>query len=269
MFQFVGGPEHLVFKNGYCSLTKLVAEKLDRRKLRLKSAVEKIEWQRDEKKLKEAASSPVLIRLDNKKLISADCVIVTSSLGFLKENNRKMFIPELPSEHCRAIESLGFGLINKIFLDFGEPWWKVGTKGIQMLYSRKNDSEISNKTEEKFSSSWISDLTGFDVLDNHDAVLLGWVGGRGAYIVEKLTENEIANDCLEALRKFLKRDNIPNPLRCKRTKWNANKYVRGAYSHISASCDQANISPATLAQPIWRRNENFDDSKVKNSFSSK
>ncbi|XP_043269279.1 spermine oxidase isoform X2 [Venturia canescens] len=257
-FRFVGGPEHLVFEKGYCSLTNLLAERLDRRNLRLNSAVENIEWQRD---LKDENLSPVVLSLNNKKRIIADCVIVTSSLGYLKENHRKMFLPVLPFEHFQAIESLGFGLINKIFLDFGKPWWETDTKGIQMLRSRNNDHEINYKTEDRLSSSWIWDLTGFDVLPNHDAVLLGWVGGQGASIVEKLTENEVANDCLYALKTFLKRDNIPHPKRCIRTRWNANKYVRGAYSHIPACCDEPKITPATLAAPIYRTRKNDDRPK--------
>lgn len=161
-----------------------------------------------------------------------------------------MFVPELPANLRRGIDCLGFGLINKIFLDFGEPWWEPGTKGLQMLWRKRSDDEISFDDSEKLAS-WIKDLTGFDVLDNHDGVLLGWVGGRGAYVVEKLSEDEVASDCVEALRRFIGRDHIPAPKQCKRTRWNANKYVRGAYSHIPTGCDEPRISPATLAEPVW------------------
>lgn len=42
--------------------------------------------------------------------------------------------------------------------------------------------------------------------------LLGWVGGRGAIEMEKLSDNEIIEDCLNLLSKFTKRA-VPTPLR--------------------------------------------------------
>ena len=264
-FQFVGGPEHLLFKNGYASLTKIILEKLNHKKVRLNSPVETIEWNRNESEDKKNIKS-ILITLSDKRRILADCVIVTCSLGYLKENHSTMFVPGLPQNFRKGIDCLGFGLINKIFLDFGEPWWEPGTKGFQMLWCEKNDREIDFNDDDEKSASWIRDLTGFDVLEDHEGVLLGWVGGRGAFVVEKLSEDEVASDCVEALRNFLKRDNLPAPKRCKRTRWNANKYVRGAYSHIPTTCDAPGISPDTLAQPVWGKILDGTEQRVNKNF---
>jgi hypothetical protein len=62
-------------------------------------------------------------------------------------------------------------------------------------------------------SSWTRDLTGFDVVLGQEGVLLGWVGGKGAELVEELTEDEIGQHCTELLRKFTLSDNIPLPRR--------------------------------------------------------
>ncbi len=46
----------------------------------------------------------------NKKIqYRADLIIVTVSLGVLKQNHKKMFNPSLPSQKANAIEKLGFG----------------------------------------------------------------------------------------------------------------------------------------------------------------
>ncbi|KZC05936.1 Peroxisomal N(1)-acetyl-spermine/spermidine oxidase, partial [Dufourea novaeangliae] len=163
------------------------------------------------------------------------------------DNYKTMFVPPLPQFVGQAIENLGFGLINKIFLDFGKAWWKRDTKGFQFLWPENTSGTSSNG---KAQTSWTRDLTGFDVLPDSDGVLLGWVGGCGAYIVETLSEQQIAADCERLLKQYLKIDAIPPVIKCLRTKWYSNPYIRGSYSHIPTRCDDKGITPATLAEPI-------------------
>ncbi|XP_054009840.1 spermine oxidase-like isoform X1 [Hylaeus anthracinus] len=243
-FKFANGPEHLSLKTGYNSLIKLIADGLNRKNLRLNTCVESIEWRRV---VHDDHRTPVLLRLSDNTRILSDCVIITSSLGYLKENYKNMFVPPLPSPFGRAIESLGFDLINKIFLDFGTPWWKPSTEGFQLLWKERNSTNFHSKT----LAAWTRDLTGFDVIPDHEGVLLGWVGGRGAYTVETLSEQQVAIDCTKLLKHYLKLDEIPSVKKCLRTQWNKNKYVRGGYSYISTKCDKNGVSPATLAEPIW------------------
>ncbi|XP_034193646.2 uncharacterized protein LOC117610410 [Osmia lignaria lignaria] len=242
-FKFVGGPEHLSFKSGYGSLTKLIANGLNGKNLLLNTSVESIEWQ---PVVDNDFDPPLVLTLSDNTRILADCVIVTCSLGYLKENQKNMFNPPLPIQFSQGIENLGFGLINKIFLDFGVPWWKPGTKGFQLLW-KESKLVSSNET----LAAWTRDLTGFDVLPDHEGVLLGWIGGRGAYIVETLSEQQVATDCENLLKHYLKLDNIFPVKRCFRTQWNANKYIRGSYSHITTKCDDNGITPNILSQPVW------------------
>lgn len=238
-FQYVGGPEHLLFKSGYGSLTKLLVDSLDKRKVRLATPVEAIHW-RDS--VDSPNDSPIIVKTFEGTQILADTVIVTCSLGYLKENHRKMFQPLLPSRLTIAIEDLGFGTINKIFLDFGEPWWQKGVKGFQLLWRRDVDHQ--------FLPEWTKDLTGFDVLPIHPATLIAWVSGQGACIIENLSEETIAQDCMNLLTHYCQR-HIPPVRKCIRTKWNENRYVRGGYSHITKNCEDDDVSPRTLAEPVW------------------
>ncbi|XP_031842850.1 uncharacterized protein LOC116431479 [Nomia melanderi] len=245
-FQFVGGSENLLFKNGYSSLTNTIASRLSAANLRLNTIVDSVEWHRVVDKNHEA---PVVLKLSDGTRILSDCVIITSSLGYLKDNHKAMFVPPLPQPFSQAIENLGYGLINKVFLDFGKAWWKRDTKGFQFLWA-DCQSETPNGTTE---ASWARDLTGFDVLPDRDGVLLGWVGGRGAYTIETLTEQQVAADCESLLKQFLNLDSIPPVKRCLRTKWNSNPYARGSYSYIPTRCDDKGITPAILAEPIWSK----------------
>ncbi|XP_046488653.2 spermine oxidase-like, partial [Neodiprion pinetum] len=247
--QPIGNVEHANFEPGYSSIIKFIAQGLNQRNIRLSCPVETIEWRQSIStgNLSQANAKPVTVTLADKRRIFADCVIATCSLGYLKENYKKMFNPELPLHLSQAIECLGFGLVNKIFLDFGEPWWGPNDQGFQFIWS-KNGRRIFSKQK---LATWTRDLTGFNILEGHRAVLLGQVAGRGAYIVETLSEHQVALDCINLLRHFLKREDISVPRRCKRTQWHSNMYIRGAYSHISTNCDATAVTPGILGKPVW------------------
>lgn len=248
----------MLFKSGYSSLTNLLVDNLDKQKIRLATSVEAIHW-RDS--LDSSNNSPIIVKTFKGTQILADAVIVTCSLGYLKENHRKMFQPLLPNRLSVAIEDLGFGTINKIFLDFGEPWWQRGVNGFQLLWCRNIDRQSLPE--------WTKDLTGFDVLPTHPATLIVWVGGRGASIIEDLSEKTIAQDCMNLLTRYLRCRDIPPVKKCVRTKWNGNRYVRGGYSHITKNCEEDDVSPRTLAEPVWATMlQNTKKKKVRLSYNA-
>lgn len=216
---------------------------MEKKNLHLNTSVDSIEWQ---KTINNNFDSPLVLNASNNTRILADCAIITCSLGYLKENYKTMFIPSLPSHFSEGIECLGFGLINKIFLDYGISWWKPNTKGFQLLWK---EGMFCNKN----LALWTRDLTGFDVVPNHEGVLLGWIGGRGACIIETLSEQQIAIDCENLFKYYLKFDKIPPIKKCFKTQWGTNKYIRGSYSHITTKCDRNNITPNRLSEPIWSK----------------
>lgn len=56
-------------------------------------------------------------------------------------------------------------------------------------------------------------MTGFDVLKpNYPNVLLGWVGANGALEMEKLSDDQIVDDCVRSLSKFTNL-NVPKPIK--------------------------------------------------------
>lgn len=238
-----------------------MADGLGKGNLRLNTSIDSIEWRQI---TDTDFGSPLVLNTSNNTQILADCVIITCSLGYLKENHESMFIPPLPISFSQGIECLGFGLINKVFLDFGVPWWKPNVKGFQLLW--KEGASCNKRL-----AAWTKDLTGFDVLPNHEGVLLGWVGGRGAYIAETLSEHQVAADCENLLKHYLKLDKIYPVKRCFRTQWYANKYVRGSYSHITIRSDASRITPRCLSEPIWGKVIDNGCSKVRiiNAFAEK
>lgn len=66
---------------------------------------------------------PLEVKCENGNTFPADHVILTIPLGCLKENSHKLFEPPLSSRKLEAINCLGFGTVNKIYLEFESPFW--------------------------------------------------------------------------------------------------------------------------------------------------
>lgn len=65
----------------------------------------------------------------------ADYVIITVSLGVLKHQHDKLFCPALPAEKVEAICKLGYGYVNKIFLEYARPFWVWKEGGLKLAWS--------------------------------------------------------------------------------------------------------------------------------------
>ncbi|XP_055316330.1 peroxisomal N(1)-acetyl-spermine/spermidine oxidase-like isoform X2 [Sitodiplosis mosellana] len=181
----------------------------------------------------------ISVKCSDGSLYTADHVIVTFSLGVLKKVHKTLFHPNLPPSIQLAIESIGFETINKVFMEFDNPWWN-DLAGIQFVFKHNKE-----KTQ------WTDYITGFDRLQPHSSnILLGWVGGIGAIQMEKLNDDQIIEDCVKLLVKFTNKT-IPYPKRYYCTRWYSNRYVNGAYSYISTRCDKnETISHNVLGQSL-------------------
>ena len=89
------------------------------------------------------SSSAVSVHSADGSITEADHVIVTCSLGFLKRNAHRMFKPLLPNDKLAVIHRMGFGTVNKIFLEFEKPWWDKDSNGIQFAWTN-DDAFVMN-----------------------------------------------------------------------------------------------------------------------------
>ncbi|KAG5680982.1 hypothetical protein PVAND_010456 [Polypedilum vanderplanki] len=228
---------HINVTNGMSAITDKLYEEL-KNFIRLNKAVKHVLWD---------APEGIKIICEDESSYLAQNVICTFSLGVLKQHQMKMFSPPLLRKHKDVIESIGFGTINKIFLKFNERWWDKDWKGLQMLW---NDDLDEN-------SHWTKYMTGFDVAyPVPENTLIGWIGGKGAKLIEKITDEEIAEHCTDIIRKFLKDKNIPNPSHVFCSRWNTNKFIGGAYSYTSKNTDNIERWEKILSFPIIKETSN-------------
>lgn len=156
--------------------------------------------------------SPVRVECADGSVYTGDHVICTVSLGVLKYNHYFLFDPILPQKKIDTIDGLDFGTMNKIYLEWEEPFWSENEKhGIAFLW---RPEEIKIIREE--GNHWLESFFILSPVDYHPNLLCGWLTGPHARHTEQLSDEEIKSAVTSMLRMFLKHIHIPNPVRVKR-----------------------------------------------------
>lgn len=184
---------HINVKNGFDQVLEVIVRDVGEQRIYCGHEVTRVNWGNGK-------ISTVYCR--NGKSFAGKFIIVTFPIGILKQHG--MFVPPLPEEIQSAIDSTGYGTIDKIYLKFEKPFWGGDFKGVQFIWGQSNDDD-----DEDFKlPNWIKWMTGFDL--SPDNVLLGWIGGPGALEMERLTDEEIVRECVQVLGQFL-RQMVPLP----------------------------------------------------------
>ncbi len=166
----------------------------------------------------------------NKQTFNAEKIIITIPLGVLKDSNI-IFNPPLPQKKKSAIEKLGMGVYNKLFLHFDKIFW---------------DKNIDLISLQNFNNTpWLSWLNLSQVINA--PILCCVYGGEIAKEYEKLTDREIVNSAMDVLKKIYGK-NIPNPSKYYITRWFSDPYSRGSYSYTSAGTSHRERQ--LLAEPV-------------------
>ena len=119
------------------------------------------------------------------EVLQADRVVLTVPLGVLKAGGIR-FDPELPAEHLAAIDALGMGVLDKVWLRWDKPWWRQTTEQWTRVASA-DDSFIE----------W------YNLAELADApVLLGLFGGPEALAWSSRPDDEVLAAALASLDRF-------------------------------------------------------------------
>lgn len=162
--------------------------------------------------------SRVLVQTADGDEYCASDVVVTVPLGVLQAGD-VTFDPPLDPTVAGALDRLGMGVYDKVFLRFPERFW-----GDDWVLRQQGDAG-------RDWHSWydMSRATGHPVL----AALLG---GAGARRIETLDDAAVVAEGLGALRRMFG-DAVPEPDAVRITRWAADPFARGSYSylHVGAS----------------------------------
>ncbi|XP_031787268.1 spermine oxidase [Nasonia vitripennis] len=214
----------------------------------LNSEVTKIDYSKNN------TESPISINTFNGISYQADHVIVTVSLGVLKNQYETLFNPLLPEYKQKAIKGLGFGNIAKIYLLFDEPFWNLGNRRVlhlSFVWNEEQRKELENDSEKM----WLLGMIGAITVHHRPKVLEIFVAGKYAKAMEALAEDKVFNHTVENLHRFLdKKYNVTTPIAFLRTQWFTNPHFRGAYSYRSVETHRQRIYADLLEEALGERN---------------
>ena len=132
------GDDSVVLEHGYEPIIRVLAADIPEECLHLNKEVETIKWTSSTEDVPDAGNnavvSPLVVGLGDGETQTADYVIFTCSLGILKSRAASMFIPPLPEDKTSAIDRMGFGTVNKIFLEYERPFWDKDCMDIELLW---------------------------------------------------------------------------------------------------------------------------------------
>lgn len=230
------GIELINLKDGYQTVIDSLVEDIPRNWVRLRTAVKRIEICNRSLRVK------TYIENNEKKSYELfDHLIITSSIGFLQRHLDTFFGFALPQAKVDIIKSLGFGTIDKIYLHFDKPFWKDEEIGFQLIWTKRDHN----------FPIWVYDISGFDSVRGQPNVLVAWIGGNGAKVMEQMDSDlEVGDICAHVLRLFLPDREIDCPSRVIRSKWSTNEYVCGAYSNRSLKFQALGHDIECLSEPM-------------------
>lgn len=197
------GGRDVMFPDGYDVVPRELARGLD---VRLSHVVRHIEYN----------SRRVTCRTSNGEFY-ADRAVVTVPLGVLKQKVIT-FAPELPLTKQQAIERLGMGVLDKVYLRFSSAFW-----------TDKVDSDLLNYISDE-KGAWgetVNLKRTFGV-----PALLFFNAGQFARKVESYGDEKIVGEAMKVLRNIFG-SKTPNPTHSKIFRWAADPFSFGSYSFLA------------------------------------
>ncbi|KAL1123787.1 hypothetical protein AAG570_001560 [Ranatra chinensis] len=224
-------PGHQVMlPTGMINVLSPLFEKIPKENIVFGKAVENITW----------GGAGVAVKTHDGQEYCCDQVVVTFSLGVLKERAGTLFCPQLPECKTDAVRRLGWGHIGKVFLDYDRPFWPPRDYPIRFCWSKDELSEQD--------CSWARSVAVMEQQPGSPSTLVGVVGGAGALAMELCTEDQVAETMTLQLRKFTGDDGIPYPTNLARTKWGQDPYFLGANSYLALG--SSDDDQRELASPV-------------------
>ncbi|XP_059802098.1 peroxisomal N(1)-acetyl-spermine/spermidine oxidase-like [Hypanus sabinus] len=227
------------FPRGFNSLIDEMMKPLPKNLVSFNKSVKCIHWNGSfETPAALKQSYPVVVECEDGKSIPADHVIVTVPLGnvpfeihfpnklhrlathrfdpglntgFLKEHYKAFFYPPFLPSKTNSIQKMGFGTIDKIFLEFDEPFWEPEYDLIKLVW--EDESPLNDRPPD-LQKTWFRKVLGFIVLkpaERYGHVLLAVLTGQEANLMEQLSDSDV-KDCLtQIIHQFTGNPSIPPP----------------------------------------------------------
>ncbi|KAI0491948.1 hypothetical protein KFK09_026211 [Dendrobium nobile] len=232
--------EHITLPGGYSRVPEFIAAALPPGTIRLGRSVSRVEWRL-------SGDHGVKLHFDNGEVELADHAIVTVSLGVLKAGingaGGLVFSPFLPEAKRGAIERLGFGLVDKLFMEIEGGIGKVKSPFpfLRMAFDPgRHVAEIP---------WWMRRTDSICPIYGGSHVLLAWFVGREAAEIEKLNDDDIIHGVHATLAGFKSpAGDFGRISKLRRSSWGRNPRFLGSYSYVAVG--SSGDDQDALADPV-------------------
>ncbi|CAI8606543.1 unnamed protein product [Vicia faba] len=206
-----GGP-HCMIKGGYSTVVESLGEGLA---IHMNHTVTNVSYG-----IKEPGqNNKVKVSTLNGNEFFGDAVLITVPLGCLKAETIQ-FSPSLPEWKCSSIQRLGFGVLNKVVLEFPTVFWDDAVDYFGAT------AEDRSKRGHCFMFWNVKKTVGAPVL-------IALVVGKAAIDGQSLSSFDHVNHALKVLRKLFGEASVPDPVGYVVTDWGRDPYSFGAYSYVA------------------------------------
>ncbi|OQV16946.1 putative Spermine oxidase [Hypsibius exemplaris] len=230
----------------FTTVFKDLASSVPAKNIKLEKAVSSIVFNKKTK-----SDHPIQVVTEDGEKIAAHHVIFTGSLGVLKADHEKLFKPALSPSRVKAINSIGFGKVEKIWAVYEKPWWKdiqADITGFGLLWEKDLKVDKERRYADKPWYRAVETINVATFAGEH--VLEMALVGEPAELKGLADDEQLAKDLTALLKKFTKRDDIPVPQSAVSSWW-ANPYARGSKSYISYKSIEDNASFRNLSKSTW------------------
>lgn len=169
----------------------------------------------------------------SKGTFEGDYCICTLPLGVLKSKTVE-FSPNFPEWKEQALDKLGFGLMNKIVLEFPELFWNKDKEGFAYVASQRGEFNFF--------------MNLYPLLKR--PILMCFVAADFARLAEHWSDNQIVNRIMNTMNKIFKNGKVKRPIKTKITRWGNDPFARGSYSYLAYGSTLADVE--AYATPIER-----------------
>jgi monoamine oxidase len=259
--------DHVLLRQGYSMIIDHMYSMLKKRGNRftalLNFPVGSIEYSRNSttqpyinihprnRKFIDVSDSCCVTSQDGKQKIMSDFVVSAVPLGILKASvqddineSKIVFHPPLPFIKIDAIKSVGFGLLNKAFLQFPFDFWT------------RDDILASDQTQFGNASGINPHLYMFlDVgkalyptAKKKPAILMTLISGKEAVACEEMILGDFIKQIMTTLRTLFSKIEVPDPIAYNVSRWGSDKFARGSYTFLGPGSTDEDFQ--TLQSPI-------------------
>lgn len=269
--------EHITIAKGYSRIVEHLASGLPPGTIRLGQRLCRVEWCSGDG-TPPGGSSPVRLQFSDNTVVHADHVIVTVSLGVLKAEIDKdfgkgngigiHFDPALPDFKREAIGRLGWGVVNKLFMEI-ETETEMSREAFPFLRMAFNQDTKDNGLRRHASKIpwWIRKTGSICPIYSGSRVILAWFVGKEATHLESLDDEEIISGVHATLDAFLPTCGAKYAASCtgtetavrkqccritsvKRSRWATDPLFLGSYSYVSTASNGDDLD--LMAEPLPR-----------------